>query len=72
MTCFLFIGTERWGDETPRWRKEEIGEWGQDRGGGRGEDSQNRYIIYTVLYKVSSVKFFLEVNYIDLPSILTL
>lgn len=49
MTFFFFTGTERWGDETPRWRKEEIGEWGQDRGGGRGEDSQNRYTSYTVV-----------------------
>uniref|UniRef100_A0A1B6GZE0 ENTH domain-containing protein n=1 Tax=Cuerna arida TaxID=1464854 RepID=A0A1B6GZE0_9HEMI len=32
-------GGERW-DDTPRWRKEEIGEWDQDRGGGR-EDSPN-------------------------------
>lgn len=63
MKCFLFTGTERWGDETPRWRKEEIGEWGQDRGGGRGEDSQNRYISFSVLCKVSSFKLIIVVNH---------
>lgn len=35
-----FGGGDKW-DETPRWRKEEIGEWDQDRGGGGREDESN-------------------------------
>lgn len=33
-------GGEMW-DDTRRWRKEEIGEWDQDRGGGGREDESN-------------------------------
>lgn len=33
-------GSDKW-DDTPRWRKEEIGEWDQDRGGGGREDESN-------------------------------